>query len=99
HVIAEGTAAELKRRVGAAHVELEHADGTLERIETDGSVADVRRILGEVEERARPVESWRVAAPTLDDVFLTLTGAPAENRDGAPLAGRGTTPTRTDVLE
>jgi ABC-2 type transport system ATP-binding protein len=80
-VIAEGPAAELKRRVGSAHVELTLADGTTERIETDASVADVRRILAGVEARALPVDHWRVAVPTLDDVFLTLTGAPARTDD------------------
>ncbi|MFS0702413.1 ATP-binding cassette domain-containing protein [Cellulomonas sp. 179-A 4D5 NHS] len=80
-VIAEGPAAELKRRVGSAHVELTLADGTTERIETDASVADVRRILAGVEDRGLPVDHWRVAVPTLDDVFLTLTGAPARTED------------------
>lgn len=78
HVVAEGTAAELKRRVGAAHVELELAGGRTERIPTDASVPDVRRILADVERRSVPVEGWRLAVPTLDDVFLTLTGHPAE---------------------
>ncbi len=78
-VIAEGTAFDLKRRVGSAHVELTFADGTRERIATDGSVGDVRRILGEIEARAHKagqptVHHWEVREPTLDDVFLTLTG-------------------------
>ncbi len=77
-VIAQGTAAELKRGVGAAHVELQLADGRTERVATDASVPDVRRILADVELRRLPVESWRVAVPTLDDVFLTLTGRPTE---------------------
>ncbi len=77
-VIAQGTAPELKRQVGAAHVELQLAGGRAERVATDASVADVRRILADVEARRLPVESWRVATPTLDDVFLTLTGRPAE---------------------
>ena len=76
-VIAQGTAPELKNQVGAAHVELQLAGGRAERVVTDASVADVRRILADVEARRLPVESWRVATPTLDDVFLTLTGRPA----------------------
>lgn len=76
-LIADGTATELKRRVGSAHVELELEDGRVERIATDGSVADARRILDDVERSTRRVEHWRLAIPTLDDVFLTLTGAPA----------------------
>ncbi|MBU5423885.1 ATP-binding cassette domain-containing protein [Cellulomonas hominis] len=86
HVVAQGTAAELKRRVGAAHVELELAGGRTERIPTDASVPDVRRILADVERRGLPVEGWRVAVPTLDDVFLTLTGHPAEPDGAAPEA-------------
>ncbi|WP_431838493.1 ATP-binding cassette domain-containing protein [Cellulomonas sp. Y8] len=82
-VIAQGTGAELKRQVGAAHVELQLAGGRTERVATDASVPDVRRILADVEVRRLPVESWRVAVPTLDDVFLTLTGRPA---DAAPAA-------------
>jgi daunorubicin resistance ABC transporter ATP-binding subunit len=77
-VIAEGTADRLKRDVGAAHVELQLTDGRTERIATDASVPDVRRILADVEARRLPVASWRVAVPTLDDVFLTLTGRPAD---------------------
>jgi daunorubicin resistance ABC transporter ATP-binding subunit len=78
-LIADGTATELKHRVGSAHVELELVGGGVERIPTDGSVADVHRILGDVASRA--VVQWRLATPTLDDVFLTLTGAPAAASD------------------
>ncbi|KRD43444.1 ABC transporter [Cellulomonas sp. Root930] len=77
-VIADGTARELKRAVGSAHVELRLKDGTEERIVTDGSVPDVRRILADVERRGIDVEHWEVRSPTLDDVFLTLTGRSTE---------------------
>ncbi|MBO3085302.1 ATP-binding cassette domain-containing protein [Cellulomonas fengjieae] len=77
-VIANGTAPELKRAVGSAHVELRLRDGREERVVTDGSVADVRRILGDIERRGVDVEHWEVRSPTLDDVFLTLTGRPTE---------------------
>ena len=76
-VIADGTAEQLKHQVGTAHVELVLAGGGTERVRTDASVPDVRRILADVELRGLPVERWRVAVPTLDDVFLTLTGRPA----------------------
>src|SRR6478735_1791539 len=69
-VIASGTAADLKAQVGAAHVELT-TPGGVERIETDGTVGDVRRILSDVELRGLDVTAWEVRAPTLDDVFLT----------------------------
>ncbi|WP_034649225.1 daunorubicin resistance protein DrrA family ABC transporter ATP-binding protein [Cellulomonas sp. HZM] len=74
-VIAQGTPAQLKAGVGAAYVEVVTAAGT-ERIETDGSLDDVARILSGLD--AREVESWQVRTPTLDDVFLTLTGRPAD---------------------
>jgi ABC-2 type transport system ATP-binding protein len=77
-VIADGTARELKRAVGSAHVELRLTDGAEECIATDGSVPDVRRILADVELRGVAVDSWEVRSPTLDDVFLTLTGRPTE---------------------
>ena len=80
-VIADDTATALKRRVGTAHIELELADGGVDRIATDGSVSDARRILGEVETSGAAVAHWRLVAPTLDDVFLTLTGAPAAEND------------------
>jgi ABC-2 type transport system ATP-binding protein len=76
-VIANGTAPELKRAVGSAHVELRLRDGAHERIQTDGSLPDVRRILADVERRGVDVDTWDVRSPTLDDVFLTLTGRPA----------------------
>ncbi len=80
-VIARGTPAELKRTVGSASVELTLADDTVERIATDASVADVHRILTEVQARGLDVAQWRVREPSLDDVFLTLTGRP-EGRGG-----------------
>jgi ABC-2 type transport system ATP-binding protein len=36
----------------------------------------VRRILADVELRGLEVDAWEVRRPTLDDVFLTLTGRP-----------------------
>ncbi len=88
-VVAEGTAAELKRRVGSAHVELELADGRVERLATDGSVPDARRILAGVEADGLPVAHWRLVTPTLDDVFLTLTGAHVPTGATADDAGAG----------
>ena len=91
-VIASGTADELKRQVGAAQVELTTPTG-VERVETDGSVPDVRRILADVERRGLVVERWQVRTPTLDDVFLTLTGQPVSQP--APQ----TTPTQRTLQE
>ncbi len=90
-VIADGTAARLKSAVGSAHVELALAGGRTERHATDGSVADVRRILADVERRAVDVEHWQVRTPTLDDAFLALTGhdagSAAPTGDASPAGG------------
>ena len=80
-IVAEGSAAELKRSVGSATLRVELADGTARTLHTDGSVADVRLRLGEVEHL--DVAHWDLATPTLDDVFLRLTGAPAHNLEEA----------------
>ncbi|WP_125775751.1 ATP-binding cassette domain-containing protein [Antribacter gilvus] len=89
-VVADGTPAALKARIGEAGIELTLAtvpdaglvatalgvapDGTHLRVPTDGSVAHVSAVLRAVEGTGVTVESWVVRAPTLDDVFLTLTG-------------------------
>src|SRR5262245_29594515 len=94
HVVAEGTAAELKRRVAEQRLELVLADAqafdaaarTLgdraltanpsERaigVATDGSAADVRALLDEVDPGRCAVERFSVHSATLDDVFMTLT--------------------------
>jgi ABC-2 type transport system ATP-binding protein len=50
------------------------ADGARVRVPTDGSVAHVRSVLAAVEAVGVAPEHWAVRAPSLDDVFLTLTG-------------------------
>jgi len=102
-LVAEGTAADLKARVGGARLDLTFADrasaaavavaldvpapdaATLS-VATDGALTHVRSLLGAVEATGRTPEHWAVREPTLDDVFLTLTGAHAETAradDGA----------------
>ncbi|WP_275004890.1 ATP-binding cassette domain-containing protein [Promicromonospora iranensis] len=49
-------------------------DGTRVRVPTDGSVGHVRAVLSAVEAAGPVPEHWEVRAPSLDDVFLTLTG-------------------------
>jgi ABC-2 type transport system ATP-binding protein len=73
-IVAEGTAADLKRGLGEAFVELVLVDGSVVRIPTDGSVTHVRETLAEVERRGLDVARWQLREPTLDDVFLDLTG-------------------------
>ncbi|ACQ78935.1 daunorubicin resistance ABC transporter ATPase subunit [Beutenbergia cavernae DSM 12333] len=113
-IVAEGTAAQLKARVGEASVEivtggaddgarLAHVFGVTPigatvRVPTDGSVGHVRDVLDAVDGAGVAVERWDVRTPSLDDVFLALTGHAARTR---PDAGSATSTTdeqdRTEV--
>ncbi|SMF15784.1 ABC-2 type transport system ATP-binding protein [Cellulosimicrobium cellulans J34] len=63
------------------------------RVPTDGSVGHVRDVLAAVAATGAEPERWEVREPTLDDVFLTLTGhatrarAPRDTGSTAPGAG------------
>ncbi|MFF2275028.1 ATP-binding cassette domain-containing protein [Agromyces sp. NPDC058126] len=77
-IAAEGTADELKSRVGGDVVELRDADGALVReIPTDGSVHGLRAAIDELD-RASAVGGGdgvqvSIRRPSLDDVFLAIT--------------------------
>jgi ABC-2 type transport system ATP-binding protein len=94
-VVAEGTPAELKRRVAGPRLELRFANavafGTvlgrlgdaplvddlealLIDVATGGSAAEVRALLDRVDPDVSLVQSFAIADPSLDDVFLALTG-------------------------
>ncbi len=98
-VIAEGSAAELKARVGAEHLRVSFPDhaafqaalrnlGSAVRhpdpthysleLETDGSAADIKRVLDRLFGDGIPVTTITSRRPSLDDVFLTLTGRSAK---------------------
>jgi ABC-2 type transport system ATP-binding protein len=47
-------------------------------VATDGSAAQVRALLDEVDPARRAVARFAVSSATLDDVFLALTGHPAD---------------------
>lgn len=76
-VVATGTAAELKSRVGGDTVELHDARGDLLReVPTDGTVSGLRTALDVLDESgAEGTVSLR--RPSLDDVFLAVTDAEA----------------------
>ena len=75
-IVAEGTADELKSRIGGEMVALHDADGAvLREIPTDGTVAGLRAALDGLDDSA--AASVTLRRPTLDDVFLTLTGKKA----------------------
>jgi ABC-2 type transport system ATP-binding protein len=92
-VVTEGTPDELKRRVGADLVEITLADRTTERHETDGTLDGLVRVLGGVAAGEREVVGVELRKPSLDDVFLGLTGQPAAGagraREGTDTAVRG----------
>ncbi|MEV6277206.1 ATP-binding cassette domain-containing protein [Nocardia sp. NPDC051832] len=93
-IVAEGTAAELKRRVPGGHIRLEFADrAALDRaaaalgnahvlngddlhlaVPSDGGVHSLRTVLDRLDYEQIDVAGLSVQTPTLDDVFLTLTG-------------------------
>ena len=101
-VVADGTPAQLKQRVGTQRLDLEVADAAAfdevaRRLDdrvvrrdrgrltigvaTDGSAAQVRALLDEVDPARRAVDRFAVQRATLDDVFLALTGHPADRPD------------------
>ena len=73
-IVAEGTAAELKQRVGGESIELVLDDGSTVREATNGSPERIREILNTLHEQERTVRTLAVETPTLDDAFLALTG-------------------------
>lgn len=94
-VIAEGTADQLKARVGKDRLELAFADGkdlrkavkaldgeAVDVNDRDQTISttindtneDVRRILDQLTRMGIKLQSLNVHKPTLDDVFLALTG-------------------------
>ncbi|MCL3860930.1 ATP-binding cassette domain-containing protein [Actinotalea sp. K2] len=73
-VVAEGTASQLKSGLGEAFVELVLADATQTRIPTDGSIEHVGEVLANIRRQGLDVQRWQVREPTLDEVFLALTG-------------------------
>ena len=95
-LVAEGTAAELKARVGTEVLELDDRRCAAGRgraaqlldatpggpasihVPTDGSADHVRHVLDQLADHDITDVRVAVHAPTLDDVFLALTGGPVE---------------------
>jgi daunorubicin resistance ABC transporter ATP-binding subunit len=73
-IVAEGTAAELKARVGAEVVQIHSAAGQLlYETATDGTVSDLRKVVNSSAGRQAEAQI-SIRKPTMDDVFLALTG-------------------------
>ncbi len=108
-VVAEGTAAQLKRQVAGQRLDLVlHTAAAYQElarqlgrravrtdpgeltigVATDGSAAQIRQLLDELDPGRATVTRFAVHTPTLDDVFLALTGpAAGRPRTGSPRTG------------
>jgi len=85
-LVAEGTSAELKARVGGEVVTVSDAAGELLReLPTDGTPAGLRRALDELA-RDGVDGTIGIRSPSLDDVFLALTTDRRAASRGADLA-------------
>ena len=80
-VLADARAfAEADRRLGDPVVQRDPARLTV-GVATDGSAAEVRALLDEVDPARRAVATFAVHSASLDDVFLALTGHPTGRPD------------------
>jgi len=76
-IVAEGTAGELKARVGGEVLALHDAHGEVVReLPTDGSLAGLRAALATLD-ASNDDEAVSLRRPSLDDVFLAVTEARA----------------------
>ena len=72
-IVAEGTAAELKARIGGEVLALHDASGDVVReLPTDGTLAGLRAALAGLDDA--DADSVTLRRPSLDDVFLAVTG-------------------------
>ncbi|MEO6532717.1 MAG: ATP-binding cassette domain-containing protein [Pseudolysinimonas sp.] len=74
-IVAEGTAAELKARIGGEVLAVHDAHGeVLRELPTDGTLAGLRATLATLE-HDDDGDAVSLRRPSLDDVFLAVTGA------------------------
>jgi ABC-2 type transport system ATP-binding protein len=72
-IVADGTAAELKARIGGEVLALHDANGDVVReLPTDGTLAGLRAALAGLDDA--DADSVTLRRPSLDDVFLAVTG-------------------------
>jgi len=73
-IVATGTAAELKARVGEEVIEIRDGDDALLRaVSTSGTVQDVRQTLNELAPFLAPDARVSIRKVSMDDVFVSLT--------------------------
>ena len=76
-IVADGTASQLKERVGGSTIQLHDRHGrVVQEIATRGSALEISRRLADLASE-RPDVQVTVRRPTLDEVFLQLTGREA----------------------
>ena len=81
-IVAEGTAAELKARIGGEVLALHDSHGEVVReLPTDGTLAGLRAALATLEDD--DADSVSLRSPSLDDVFLAVTGSAARQEVNA----------------
>lgn len=74
HVVAHGTAEELKSRIGGEVVELRNAkDEIIREIPIDGSIRELKQTLDEFAHTVPEGTHVSIRRPSMDDVFLDLT--------------------------
>ncbi|PPJ09313.1 ABC transporter [Nocardia nova] len=99
HIVAEGTPEQLKRLVPGGHIRLTFGDEEQLRsaaellggtttdstlaVPSDGGVVSLRDVLDRLGRARIEPESLSVHTPDLDDVFLTLTGRTAPEKESA----------------
>lgn len=78
-IVAEGTAEELKSRVGGEVIELRDGkDELIRSIPTSGGLADIRLAMNELAAQYPADTRIAIRKPSMDDAFLALTKSPAE---------------------
>ncbi|QBI56243.1 ATP-binding cassette domain-containing protein [Streptomonospora litoralis] len=105
-LVAQGTAAELKRRIPGGHIRLHFAaadalesaeralggsrddDALTLHVPGDGGIGSLRALLDRIDTASLQVEELSVHTPDLDDVYLSLTGHPADAGDARKEAAR-----------
>ncbi|GGF01922.1 ATP-binding cassette domain-containing protein [Mycetocola zhadangensis] len=81
-IVADGTPAELKSQVGEDVVEIRSADDELlGAVATDGSVDGLHRAITQLAEVAQPDATVSLRSPSLEDVFLSLTGPALQQKE------------------